>query len=48
MAIGARERFVEAIATHATVVRWLSYAMITLFLMTFARVSGPEFIYFQF
>lgn len=46
--LGTRGRWMDLLETRPALTRWVAYAAIVLFALTFAGTSSPEFIYFQF
>lgn len=46
--LGVRQKFLAMLQSRPTVTRWLAYAAVLILVLTYARASNPEFIYFQF
>jgi D-alanyl-lipoteichoic acid acyltransferase DltB (MBOAT superfamily) len=46
--LGLRKRCMQLLEMRPVVARWLSYAAALVFVLTFAKATNPEFIYFQF
>jgi alginate O-acetyltransferase complex protein AlgI len=46
--LGIRQKFLSMLQARPTVTRWLAYAAVLALVLTYAKASNPEFIYFQF